>query len=399
MTIYDLVLYIAIAAGILGALRYFLAPQPRIWVAYVQDFVGSLFIFSGFVKAIDPLGTAYKMMDYFNEFGMGFLEPLTLSFAVFMIVLEIMLGVALILGYRMKLTTWLLFLMIVFFTFLTGYTTVTGHVTDCGCFGDFLKLEPIVTFSKDLVLLVLILIIMFNRDKIEKLFPTLFSTIIVASTGAVFLIYCFSNFYTNLPQFDFRPYAVGKNVPDQMTVAPEDRPVIEFIYIYTNPETGEEKEFDPKELPSKPWTYKDRIDKVVKEGKTPKIDNFQLFEGDEQVQDDILYNPDYNFWVVAYDLEKTDKKAFKEQINPLAEKAQAAGYMVYGFTAATTADTEAFRHDVQAAYPFYAGDATFLKTIVRASPGLVLVKDGTVLGKWHHKHLPTYEEVEQTLMK
>lgn len=403
MTVYTLVGIIGALALVVNVVRYLINKPERLFVAYVQDFVGTFFIFSGVVKAIDPLGTAYKMMEYFVEFGMDFMEPLTVGFAVFMIVLEIALGFALILNFMKGITLTLLTGMIVFFTFLTGYTSYTGHVTDCGCFGDFLKLEPIVSFSKDLFLSALIVILLLQARYIKGLFSGFVATSTVALVTVASFFFCLYNFVWNLPIVDFRPYAIGKNIPAQMIVPDEDKAIVEYVFVYKNKQTGEQKQFKQTELPKgeekQNWEFVERTDIVIKEGKDPNINNFRLEDEDGNVMnDEILTNPDYVFFVVAYNLDHTHKDAFA-QLNELAAGADKDGYMFFVGTSAPRSEIEAFRHDVQAAYPFYIGDGTFLKTINRSNPGLMIIKDGTVVGQWHHRHLPTYEELKATTLK
>jgi uncharacterized membrane protein YphA (DoxX/SURF4 family) len=218
MTIYTLFGMIGAIALAVTLIRFFVHRPANLFVGYVQDFVGVLFIFSGFVKAIDPLGTSYKMTEYFHEFNMMFMDPFALSFAVFMIVIELVLGVTLLLGYKRDLTVWLLLLMILFFTFLTGFTAYTDKVTDCGCFGDFIKLRPIQSFYKDLILTVMILILFIKRKNIEPLLSNHLALPIIVVVTLLSTWYNFRNFYFNEPQFDFRPYSVGNHIPDLMTV-------------------------------------------------------------------------------------------------------------------------------------------------------------------------------------
>ncbi len=403
MTVYSLFGIIGAIALVVTVIRYLVNKPERLFVAYIQDFVGVFFIFSGVVKAIDPLGTAYKMMDYFNEFNLGFLEPYTVAFAVFMIVLEIALGFALILNYARNITLFLYTGMILFFTFLTGYTSYTGHVTDCGCFGDFLKLEPIVSFSKDIILLVLITILILQRRYLKGLFSGILATGTVVAVSAASLLFCLYNFVWDIPVVDFRPYAVGKNIPEQMTVPDSLKEVKAYIFIMKNKATGEVKEFSqdgrPKGDEKANWEFVDRRDSIIKKGVDPKINNFRLEDADGNLMDEeVLYNPGYVFFVVAYDLKKTDKAAY-EKLNALALQAEKDGYLFFVGTSATREDIEVFRHDVQAAYPFYTGDGTFLKTINRSNPGLMIIKDGTVVGQWHHRHLPTYDELKANTLK
>ena len=401
MTIYTLFGLIGAIALVVNVLRYFIEKPANPFVAFVQDFVGVLFIFSGFVKAIDPLGTAYKMTEYFHEFNMMFMDPFALSFAIFMIVFELVLGVALLLGYRKEITIWLLLLMIIFFTFLTGFTAYTGKVTDCGCFGDFIKLKPIQSFYKDVFLTVLILILLFGKKHIEPLISKFPAAALLVIITVFSTWYNFRNYYFNEPQFDFRPYAVGNNIPEQMTVADSLKPIKEFVFVYKNKASGELKEYKTDELGNvnyDEWDYADRKEIVIREGEQPKIANFRIDnENGENISEDLLNDPNYAFWIIAYDLKKTEKSAFTEKLNAIAAKAEQEGYNV--FTATSTTPTDDFRHEVQAAYPFYSGDATFLKTIVRSNPGLLIVKNGTVMAKYHHKHIPAYDEIKSAVLK
>lgn len=414
MTIFHLIGYIGGAALVLTLLRFFLNKPSNLLVSYFQDFVGVLFIFSGSVKAIDPLGTAYKMGDYFTELNLPKFEPYVTELAVFMIVLEILLGVALLLGWKKNFTLFILFGMIVFFTFLTGFTYLSGwhfnglnpadwkfvktdmKVTDCGCFGDFLKLEPKVSFIKDVFLTIMILVLIWGRKHIQSVFGGAPATASLALVAVASFFYCLSNFVWDLPQFDFRPYAVGKNIPKQQEFVP---PTMKYKFFYKNESTGEVEGFVYPDKPGDGWVKadKEREDIIIDEGVPAIISNFQLVNEDGDLMDDqILYNEDYTFMVVAYKLEKTDKEAFTEKINPIASAAEKDGYM---FFVATASDAEKFRHDVQADYPFYSGDATFLKTIIRSNPGLLILKNGTVVAKWHHRHIPEYSDIKSEYLK
>jgi uncharacterized membrane protein YphA (DoxX/SURF4 family) len=401
MTIYTLFGLIGAIALVVNVLRYFIEKPANPFVAFVQDFVGVLFIFSGFVKAIDPLGTAYKMTEYFHEFNMMFMDDFALAFAIFMIVFELVLGVALLLGYKKEITIWLLLLMIVFFTFLTGFTAYTGKVTDCGCFGDFIKLKPIQSFYKDVFLTVLILILLFGKKHIEPLISKMPAAILLVLVTVFTAWYNFRNYYFNEPQFDFRPYAIGNHIPEQMTVADSLKPKTKMVFVYKNTATGSIIEFSDDTMDRVSFEgieFVDRKDVVIKEGELPKINNFRIDnENGENISEDILNDPNYAFWIIAYDLNKAEKSAFKEKLNAIAAKAEQDGFNV--FVATATSPSDEFRHDVQAAYPFYSGDAIFLKTIVRSNPGLLIVKNGTVMAKYHHRHYPTYEEIKSSVLK
>jgi len=249
MTLTTLLTYITIAGIGLTGLTYFVLQQREsLWMSFLQNFAGALFAFSGYVKAVDPLGTAYKMEQYFAEFegtfadtSVSFLAPLfpamaeySVAFSVFMIVLEVALALALIVGAWPKLTAWLFFGIVAFFTVLTGFTYLTGYVpsgvnffsfgdwgpyaetnmkvTDCGCFGDFLKLEPRTSFFKDIALLIPALAFLFGTKKMHQLFTGKTRTLLVGLTTVVTLLYGMSNYVWDIPGQDFRPFKVATNV-------------------------------------------------------------------------------------------------------------------------------------------------------------------------------------------
>ncbi|MBX2902932.1 MAG: DoxX family protein [Chitinophagales bacterium] len=425
MNVYSLFALIGTIALGLYAIRYILQKPKHLVFTYIQFFVGTLFIFSGAVKAIDPLGTSYKMHDYFSafsQFGLkdfwALLSDWSTPLAVFMIVFEIVLGIAILIGWQTKLTLWLSFAMLIFFTILTGFTYLNGYdwqlffskgnlvfeeknmkVTDCGCFGDFVKLKPWVSFYKDIFLDILIVILIAGSSKIEPLFSNIVRhTIIVVSTVGTWL-FCLSNYVWNLPIVDFRPYKPGNNIRElRKEKVP---PKTEMTFIYKNTKTGAEKEFGMNELTainSEEWEFKDRKDKVLDPGVPAVITN--LFISDEHkndITDQLLNDPNYSLMIVAYKLGKTNEAAFK-QLNALAEKTQAKKLNVYCVTSGDI-NIEDFRTKNQTAYPFYTADETPLKTIIRSNPGLVLLKNGVVKAMWHHNHLPTFETLEKDYLQ
>jgi uncharacterized membrane protein YphA (DoxX/SURF4 family) len=277
MTLGTLVLVVAIAAVLLTVLiGIFFKDDMNNWiVSLLQNFCGVLFIFSGWVKAVDPLGTAYKMEQYFAEFQgtfedttLSFIAPLfpTLSeyaigFSVGMIVFEIILGLMLLLGSWPKVTAWAFFLLVLFFTFLTGFTYLTGYVpegvnffqfgqwgpyvetnmkvTDCGCFGDFIKLEPKTSFLKDIFLLVPSLIFLFFHKSMHQVLSVSVRRGIIWVTLAGLIIYCLSNYSWDLPHTDFRPFKEGVNLAEQKAMQDEAISNITVTaYKLTNKETG-----------------------------------------------------------------------------------------------------------------------------------------------------------------
>ncbi|MGB3591876.1 MAG: BT_3928 family protein, partial [Nonlabens sp.] len=206
----------------------------RYIVGFCRWFVGILFIFSGLVKLNDPLGFSYKLDEYFSEavLGLEFLQPIALPLAIFLVIFEVLLGIALLLGYQKKLTIWSLLLMIVFFTFLTFYSAYFNKVTDCGCFGDAIPLTPWESFTKDVILLVMILVLFFNMQYWKPAFAKAKSSIIIA----VATILCMGLAYyvlMHLPILDFRAYRVGTDIEKAMVQDPNIPDIYEYDWYYT----------------------------------------------------------------------------------------------------------------------------------------------------------------------
>ena len=376
-------------------------------VLFSRLFVGLLFIVSGLIKANDSLGFSYKLDEYFTVFGMEWLAPFALAISMFICILEVVLGVAVILGTQIKTVSWSLLSLIIFFTFLTFYSAYFNKVTDCGCFGDAVKLTPWESFTKDIILLVFILIIFWKRNSIKSIFNvakadwvvSAFSTIAITS----FSFYCL----WHLPVKDFRPYAIGKSIPEQMKV-PEGAPpdVYETKLIYKNVNSGEEKELLQEEYmknwedyeEEKGWKHLDTRSTLIKKGFEAKIHDFKIsdFEGNDYT-DDFLYDPDYIFILISYDINKTNKKAHTK-FNEFAAACFSHGASVIGLTASSYNIVEDFRHETQAMYDYYNADEITLKTIIRSSPGLVLLKNGVIINKWHYNDIPPFEEIKSSYL-
>src|SRR6478672_4575114 len=252
--------------------------MKNIITQFSRIFVGILFIISGLIKLNDPVGFSYKLAEYFSEsvLNMPFLVPLALPLAVFIVIFEAVLGFMLLVGYKPKFTVWSLLLMIVFFTFLTFYSAYYNKVTDCGCFGDALKLTPWQSFTKDVVLLFFILILFVNQRLVRPLFAKSIRNSIVA---IAFVLCAFMGYWVlnHLPLVDFRAYKVGTNIQKAMEI-PEGAPksVIEMTFIYKV--NGVDKEFTEKELMNIPAgaTFVDRKDKIITQGYMPPIHDFSM---------------------------------------------------------------------------------------------------------------------------
>lgn len=366
-------------------------------VSISRILVGVLFIISGLIKANDALGFSYKLDEYFVVFHMEFLNGAGLAIAMLICIFEVALGVALLVGYRMVMVSWLMLLMILFFTFLTFYSAYFDVVKDCGCFGDALKLKPWESFYKDVVLLVLILIIFVKRKNIKPLIGDKFAGF-MSATGLILTTWFTWHCYTHLPVKDFRPYAIGKNITEGMTLPPGAiTDSVVMVFIYKDKKTGAQVEAGMDQVSTysgnEQYEFVDRLDKVVREGDKAAIHDFAIKDAeDNDLTSDFLSRPDYVFMLIAYDLTKADIKA-QDKVNELAAACQKNDFEFFGLTSTIPAETDKFRHDHQNMFPYYFCDGTALKTIIRSNPGLVLLKQGTVIDMWHHNDFPTYEEL------
>ena len=351
---------------------------------FSRIFVGILFIISGLIKLNDPVGFSYKLTEYFSEpvFNMPIFVPFSLGFALFLVSLEIVLGVMLLIGFKTKFTVWSLLLLIVLFTFLTFYSAYFDVVKDCGCFGDALKLTPWQSFTKDVVLLVFIAIIVVNKNVVQPLFTKVIQNVIALAS----LFFCFIlGYYVlhHLPVKDFRPYAVGKNIQKGMEI-PDNaaKPVTQMIFIYEV--NGIKKEFTDKQLSLIPTgaKYIDRIDKVLVEGYKPPIHDFGMEKDGTDYATAFLNDPKVLLFVI-YDLEKAEVEGLK-RLNDIEKVAVSKGYKVIALTGSGVESINQFKKEFNFNFGFYFCDATALKTIERANPSIVILKKGTVIQKVHY---------------
>jgi uncharacterized membrane protein YphA (DoxX/SURF4 family) len=369
--------------------------------------VGVLFIFSGLIKLNDPMGFSFKLGDYFaaDVLNLPFLQDYTLALALFVVVLEVLLGVALLLGLWKNLTTWLLLLMIIFFTFLTFYSAYFEKVTDCGCFGDAIPLTPWESFGKDIVLSILIGIIFFQRRFIQ---PFLKPTFAYLSLGLSFLL-CFwlgHQVLNHLPLKDFRAYAEGKSIIEGMKSAAElglEPTQYATMYALENEASGEKMQIDSKRYIDEGWWQKkewqinsDFTETVlVSEGYEPPIHDFVIDLGGNEVTSQVL-EAEVIFLLVSYRMEKTDDEAYAA-LNQFALAAADEAIPFLGLSASLAEVVNEKRENLKLRFPIASMDETALKTIVRANPGIVLLKKGVIIKKWHYQDLPSFQELQGDL--
>lgn len=355
----------------------------KILVHFSRIFVAALFLFSGFVKLNDPLGFSYKLQEYFSEgvLNMEFLIPVALLLAVFLVIFEVILGITLILGYLPKFTVWSLLLMIVFFTFLTFYSAYFNKVTDCGCFGDALPLTPWESFTKDIILLVLILVLFFGRKHITPILPATSHKWIVFISFTACLAFAY-HVLMHLPTFDFRAYKIGTNIQKGMEV-PEDAPKAVFDYHWKFNVNGEEKIVTTNgEYPTVAGgTYIDVETEVVEEGYVPPIHDFSIEKEGNDYTTEYLEKENV-IAIIMYNLSKSEAEGLS-RIKETADNAMAQGYDVIGLTASTPIAISQVKQQYNLNFDFYTTDETALKTILRSNPGIIQLKKGTIVDKLH----------------
>lgn len=383
------------------------------WLTHISRFlVGGLFIFSGFIKANDPLGFSYKLQEYFEVFqadtGLGFFEwfaHISLPLAIIICASEIILGILLLIGYKRNLTLALLFAQIAFFTFLTFYSACYNKVTHCGCFGDFLPLKPWESFWKDIALMVLITVLFAGKENINGLFsPMILSTLLLL--GLIFSVGFPIYAFRNLPPLDFRAYAPGLSIKENMKTPPTYQPpVIETGFIYENIKTGKKEHFSLQNYPWQDtlnwkWFATDNV--VIKDAvDPPRITDFTVSNLDgANITDSVLNDKNYSFWLIVHELAHTeDDETLIAQINDFYKLATQDNHKFIALTASNAKEIDDFKHKHNALYDFATVDNTVLKTMIRSNPGLMMMKDGVVIANWHHNNFPTYSDAKQKFMK
>lgn len=364
--------------------------------------VGTVFIFSGLVKGIDPWGFDYKLTDYIHSMNINWLGIFTFPGAFLLPALEFLIGVGLLCGIFTRLSVKLALIFMSFFLPLTLYIAIKNPVTDCGCFGDALVITNWETFYKNIFLIALAIFLFINRGKISYLFS-------IKPRKSLFLIFVISYIivvywsFNHEPIIDFRPYKVGVNIPEGM-ITPKGAPtdVYRSTFYYRNLKTGKIKKFNDSNYPwqdSLNWKLASMDPPVlVKKGYTPPIHDFviQTAEG-ENVTDFFLQDDNYLFIAVAYDLSKSSLKNQK-RLNDLYSWAKNQGFKFICLTSSTGSILNNFKDKVKPNYDFYFGDEITLKTIIRSNPGLLLLKKGTILAKWHYNDFPSIEKMQNQIL-
>ena len=361
--------------------------------------VGIVFIYSGFVKGIDPLGSDYKFTDYFNAFGMGWMNATTLFFSFALSLVEFLIGIALLFNLWVSRMAWGSLLFMAFFTPLTLVLALTNPVSDCGCFGDAMILTNWQTFWKNIILLLLAIMIFMYRKEYKSSLPLVgqFSFLALAGAGMLCLsVYC----YRHLPVLDFRPYAVGKNITEGMRLPEGAEPdQYEVTLKYKNKQTGEVQSFTEENYPWQDtlnWEYESSSERLVKKGYITPIHDLVIEHPTlGNITEEILEDDNHTILAVAYNLTQSDVQ-YQPAINRLAEYAQEKGIRFYGLTSSSERDIETYKKRYHVPYEFCTADEIQLKTMIRSNPGVIILREGTILDKWAGKDVPEVKELQDT---
>lgn len=360
--------------------------KAAIWLMHISRILLAIvFIFSGFVKVIDPLGLTYKIEDYFTAFG-GIFTNLTffaLPAGIILPVIELVIGLNLLFMIHLRITSFATLIFMLVMTPLTLYIAIYNPVTDCGCFGDALVISNWQTFYKNIVFLVLsIVLIITLRGKNPILLPHI--EWIVVSVFTIFGVALSLHCLNHLPLIDFRPYKIGTNIPEAMLV-PQDAPSDVYNTTFIYKKDGVEKEFTLENYPKgdSTWTFVDQKTTIVSEGYKAPIHNFTMVNSNfEDITEDVIYYAGSTYLLIMYDLNKSSEKGAKKA-QEIYEKYKNTTVRFYALTASSDDEIAAFKEKTGVSYPFCKTDPITLKTIIRANPGLMLIKNGTIQKKWH----------------
>ena len=368
----------------------------KILVNIARLLLALTFILSGFVKAVDPLGTQYKINDYLAALHLRDLVPdfATLSASVLLSATEFVIGICLLFAIRRRLLSRLTLCVMVVMTLITLWLAIDDPVSDCGCFGDALVLTNWQTFGKNVVLLIAALIICWQPLDMARMISKT-NQWIVLNYAALFILFVAGYCLYDLPMFDFRPYHVGANIQEGMEV-PEGAQQPQFETTFILEKDGQRKEFTIDNYPDSTWTFIDSKTIQTAEGYVPPIHDFTITTEDGDITTEVLEKEGYTFLLISPHLENADDSYF-DRINLLYEYCQDNGYPFYCLTASTDRARSRWCDMTGAEYPFCTTDETTLKTMIRSNPGLMLLHQGTIIRKWSHNSLPKEQQLTQRL--
>ena len=367
----------------------------KVLVNIARGFVGGLFIFSGLVKAIDPKGLSYKMQEFFEVWARdGFLPKLmntfnehSLTFSIVIITLEVFLGLALLVGWQKKMTTWLLLLLTLFFTFLTAFVLFTGKIKACGCFGDCIPLTPTQTFTKDIILLVLVVLLLMGHKFIQPLFKPIICTAILAmAISGVLFLQTYVQHHLSLK--DCLPFKVGNNILE-LRKMPKDAVPDKFDYTFVYQKNGEKKEFGVNNIPDSTWQFVDRKQTLIQKGKNniPLINDFSFTTESGNDTTEAILGQEGEYYLMYTSLFDEIKNPAKDWMEDIILLIKANTLNKKLFIVTTQIEQSKKRYQVfiegkKITQPIFTCDATALKTVARSNPTLYLMNGSIVKQKW-----------------
>ncbi len=347
--------------------------------------IGCLFIFSGFVKGVDPVGTNYRIIDYFIAFGTDWAMPVAMPLSILLNATEFMLGIVFLLNIRIRFTSWLVLIMMVFFTLITLNDALNNPVPDCGCFGDALLISNWQTIYKNLVIDALLLIVFLSRKRIRPAFGSSTEGVLVILFLAGFVFFEVYNI-RHLPVIDFRAWKIGNSVVNENPLPSK------FYVTYRNKATGETREYLSPDYPYNDSTWVKHWEFVGQRVVNPNPPANSLMLEDslkEDVTSEILENPDWQFMLISYDLSKASLKNIK-RIRDLIKDCNNKGISFVLVTASQPETASEFIMNHRLDVDVYFADDVTLMAMIRSNPGLILLKNGVVMGKWHNNDIPDF---------
>ena len=371
--------------------------MSKIFLFICRIVVGLTFVFSGFTKAVDPTGFSIKIEDYLVAFQMDWLSTVALPVAITLIAVEFLMGFYLIIGFHVRIVAPLILILMSAMTLLTLYSAVFNPVSDCGCFGDAVKITNWQTFWKNVVLMIFTLGLYYLRKQYNNSGDNSFRKIMCAAAGVAYVLVLTFYSYNNLPVIDFRPYKTGTHIASGMIV-PHDAEQPEFETIFIMEKNGETQTFTLENYPyeDSTWVFVDSETKTVKEGFTPPLREFSMIDSESgDATGNIINHNGALFLMIAPHLEKA--KGSMKQFAELSEAAKQNGIPFYCVTASDMGTAVSFDANNNTNFDYLQSDETLLKTIIRSNPGLVMLYDGTVAGKWHFNNIPSKEIVNNPL--
>ncbi|MDR1810376.1 MAG: DoxX family protein [Prevotella sp.] len=378
----------------------------KVFVEISRAILGITFTLSGFAKATDPVGSAYKIQDYLSAFGLDSLYFTALPAAISLCVLEFSIGIFMLTGIYRRLNAWTVLLFMSVMTPLTLYLAIANPVTDCGCFGDALIITNWQTFFKNIVLLAAALTVFIYYRQIQNFYTRKFYWLVAVFTVAFGILYSLANCFFE-PAFDFRPYKTGANLPKLITVDEKNADVYENIFIYEK--NGVKQEFTEDNYPweDTAWVFIDRVSRLVKEGEKPIITDFKLnrlyfnsektaIESEEDITEEVINDESYVFLMLSCSLSDMRESAISK-MGDVKNYASDQGYRFYCLTASTSDEIIGWEKANSANFDFCLTSDRTLKTMMRTNPGLMLLKKGAIINKWSPSEIPAEEELTKPL--